>query len=214
MSSLVQSDEQLFHQILGETLEVLDDTGVSYALMGGIAASALAGRRCTHDIDVFVKVEDADLVVEALAAHGFRTEKTDTRWIYKGFKDNVMVDVIFRSSGPICFDDEMYNRSTLVPFNGRLVRTMGPEDLFVVKALVLNEHTLGLDDHCMRHLNDLLNLIRTHEMDWDYLIQRSRIGPKRVLGLLLYAQSLDLLVPNHVIRIMADALEICGEGRP
>jgi predicted nucleotidyltransferase len=209
MSALVESDEALFHQILGETLTALDDSRIRYAVMGGVAAAALSWRRFTHDIDVFLKPEDAGRAVEALDAAGFRTERTDPRWIYKAFKENVMVDLIFRSSGPICFDDEMYDRSRMVAFNGRMVKTLGPEDLLVVKALVLNEHSLGLDDHCMRHLNDLLNLIRVHDMDWDYLIRRSRIALKRVLGLLLYAQSLDLLVPNHVIKIMAERLEIC-----
>jgi hypothetical protein len=120
-----------------------------------------------------------------------------------------MVDIIFRSSGPICLDDEMLEHSARVQFDGRKIRTLGPEDLFVVKALVLNEHSLGLDDHCMRHLNDLLDLIRIHEMDWDYLIRRSRISPRRVLSLLLYAQSLDLLVPNRIVKILTERLEIC-----
>jgi predicted nucleotidyltransferase len=209
MSTLVHSDNEVFHKVLGETLVALDHSPVRYLLMGGVAATALGGRRCTHDIDVFVKPEDADAAIESLAANGFTTEKTDPRWLYKGFKENVMVDLIFRSSGPICLDDEMLKHSATVQFDGRSVRTLGPEDLFVVKALVLNEHSLGLDDHCMRHLNDLLDLIRIHEMDWDYLIRRSRISPRRVLSLLLYAQSLDLLVPDRIIKILTARLEIC-----
>jgi len=209
MPALLNSDNQVFHRVLGETLAALDSSSVRYVLMGGIAATALGGRRSTHDIDVFVTPEEADQALDSLAANGFDTERTDHRWLYKGFKDNVMVDVIFRSSGPICLDDEMFERAKTVPFDGRMVRTLGPEDLFVVKALVLNEHSLGLDDHCMRHLNDLLNLIRVHEMDWEYLIRRSRIAPRRVLGLLLYAQSLDLLVPDRIIKLLVERLELC-----
>jgi len=210
MEPLVESDNELFHQVLGEVVRALDGGQIEYALMGGIAATILGGQRYTHDIDVFVKPEQADRALECLANNGFDTTKTDPRWLYKGFKHNVMVDLIFKSSGPVWLDDEMYRRTGVARFNGTCVRTLAPEDLFVIKALVLNEHSLGLDDHCMRHLNDLLGLLRVSEMDWDYLIRRARLGPRRVLSLLLYAQSLDLLVPNHVIKILADMLEICG----
>jgi hypothetical protein len=210
MSALVESDDQLFQEVLVEVISALDEAKIEYALMGGIAATALGGHRFTHDIDVFVRQADANRALESLGSKGFDIVRTDPRWLYKGFKHNVMVDIIFKSSGPVFFDDEMYQRSTIANFNGLNVRTLSPEDLLVIKARVLNEHSLNLDEHCMRHLNDILSLLSSSEMDWDYLIKRARIGPKRVLGLLLYAQSLDLLVPNHVIRILADMLEICG----
>lgn len=209
MSALVESDNNLFNVVLGEVVSTLDESQIQYALMGGIAATALGGHRFTHDIDVFVKQADAERALESLKEKGFDVVKTDPRWLYKAFKNNVMVDIIFKSSGPIYFDDEMYERSTVVGFNGLRVRTLCPEDLLVIKSRVLNEHSLNLDEHCMRHLNDILSLVSASDMDWDYLIKRARAGPRRVLSLLLYAQSLDLLVPNHVIKILADMLEIC-----
>ncbi len=210
MAALVESDNQLFYEVLGEVVLALDEAKIEYALMGGIAATILGGHRFTHDIDIFVKPAQADEALESLGKRGFDIERTDPRWLYKGFKKNVMVDLIFKSSGPVYLDDEMYERSTIANFNGMSVRTLSPEDLFIIKALVLNEHSLGLDEHCMRHLNDLLGLLRASEMDWDYLIRRARLGPRRVLSLLLYGQSLDLLVPNHAIKVLADMLEICG----
>lgn len=208
MTELMQSDSNIFHVVLAEALDAIDRCGASYVLMGGIAATALGGHRATHDIDVFVKPHDAELVLGALDRAGFETEKRDPLWLYKAFKDNVMVDVIFKSSGPIFLDDEMIERSTVLDFRGRQVRTLGPEDLLIVKSLVLNEHSLSLDEHSMRHLNDLLSIIRVSELDWDYVIKRSRLAPRRVLGLLLYAQSLDLLVPNAVIKEMVRMLEL------
>jgi hypothetical protein len=47
------------------------------------------------------------------------------------------------------------------------------------------------------------------ELDWDYLLKRARRGPRRVLGLLLYAQSLDLLVPDKAIKSLIHMLEFC-----
>jgi hypothetical protein len=41
-------------------------------------------------------------------------------------------------------------------------------------------------------------------LDWDYLVRRAAKGPRRVLSLLLYATSLDLVVPARVIRAIHD----------
>jgi len=43
-----------------------------------------------HDIDVFVRPEDAELTLRALAKSGFRVEKTDPVWLYKAFKENIL----------------------------------------------------------------------------------------------------------------------------
>lgn len=202
-------DARLLDEVLDEAVLRLDESGVDYAVMGGIAATALGGHRYTHDIDVFVRREDADRTLQVLDAAGFATDRTDPNWLYKAIKRGVTVDIIFRSAGAVFFDESMIGRSTRVDFRGRKIRVLAPEDLFVIKALVLNEHSLSLDSHCMRHLNDLLGIIRTCPLDWDYLLRRSRLGPRRVLGLLLYAQSLDLLVPNRVIKALVELLEIC-----
>jgi hypothetical protein len=46
-------------------------------------------------------------------------------------------------------------------------------------------------------------IIAKRELDWDYLLDRARRGPRRMLSLLLYAQSVDLAVPDRVIRRLA-----------
>lgn len=218
MNHLIESDNQTFHQVLDETLTTLDEEQVEYALMGGIASTALIKHRFTHDIDLFVKFKidlfvkfkDADKILELLKQKGFTTEKTDPQWLYKGYKSQVMVDVIFQSSGAIHLHDDMLKRSRIVEYQGRAVRILSPEDLFVLKALVFNDHTLCLDKKSVRHLIDLLGVIRScSEFNWEYLLSRTQLGPRRIMGLLLYAQSIDLLVPNWVIRTLAKQLEIC-----
>jgi len=44
----------------------------------------------------------------------------------------------------------MVERAITINFNGRPVRTLGHEDLLVIKALVLNEHTLSTDPRAVR----------------------------------------------------------------
>lgn len=209
MQALIESDNETFYEVLDEALAAIDESGTPYVLMGGIASTARGGHRFTHDIDVFCKPQDADAILGALEKYGFETERTDPNWLYKGFKNNVMVDVIFQSSGPIFLEDEMLERSIMIDFNGRKIRTLGNEDLFVVKALVLNAHTLSFDKKALRHLHDLLCILRMCDLDWDYLIRRAQHGPRRVLAFLLYAQSLDLLVPNTVIKRLIEMLALC-----
>ena len=79
---------------------------------------------------------------------------------------------------------------------GRWAAVLGPEDLVVTKALAHGEETA-------HYWWDALAIIAKRDLDWDYLLGRARRGPRRMLSLLLYAQSTDLAVPDHVIRRLA-----------
>lgn len=183
----------VFEQVLGEVVAALAQRNVEYSLMGGIASTGLGRPRWTHDIDVFVRPTGADEALEALQDAGFDTERTDPSWLFKAFKQNVLVDVIFRSTGGFYLDDEMTARSVERDFRGHRVRMIAPEDLLVIKAAV---H----DEQGPRHWHDALGVIGLNELDWDYLLRRARQAPRRVLSLLVYAHSLDMNVPNHVVR--------------
>ena len=183
----------LFEQVLGEVVAALDRGGVDYVLMGGIASTGLGRPRWTHDIDVFVRPSGADAALDALADASFETERTDPAWLFKAFKQSVMVDVIFHSTGGFYLDDEMLARSVERQFLGHRLRLIAPEDLLVIKAAV---H----DERGPRHWHDALGVIGVNDLDWDYLLRRARRAPRRVLSLLVYAHSLDINVPNYVVR--------------
>src|SRR4051794_31111108 len=100
-----------FNSVLGDVVAGLQESSVRYAFIGGIASGGLGRPRSTHDIDLFVPPEDAELTLRALARRGFKTEKTDPTWLYKAYKDNILVDVIFKSKGEIYLDQEMYSHS-------------------------------------------------------------------------------------------------------
>lgn len=181
-----------FNSVLGDVVEGLEESSVRYAFIGGIASNGLGRPRSTHDIDLFVPPEDAELALRALARRGFRTEKTDPSWLYKAFKNDILVDVIFKSKGEIYLDQEMYARSSTGEFHGRPLRLVAPEDLLIIKAAAHSEL-------CPNHWHDATALLSHASLDWPYLIKRARRAPRRVLSLLLYAQSNDIWVPNHVI---------------
>ncbi|MDQ1438385.1 MAG: hypothetical protein QOK43_2014 [Acidimicrobiaceae bacterium] len=186
-------DEVAFLTALDESVAALEGADVPYLFMGGIASACQGRPRFTHDIDLFVRPQEARKALEALGQAGFDTEETYAEWLYKGFKHDQMVDLIFRSTGDIYLDDEMLARAPTTPFMGRDLRIVPAEDLIVIKALVHNEHM-------PRHWHDALALIAVAELDWDYLVRRARKGVRRVLSLLLYAQSNDLVVPWGPVR--------------
>jgi hypothetical protein len=184
-----------FKQVLGEAVDALERAALEYVFMGGIASTGLGRPRWTHDIDVFVRPAGAEAALQVLAQAGFETERTNPAWLFKGFKHGVLVDVIFHSTGGFYLDDEMITRSVVREFMGHQVRLMAPEDLLVIKAAV---H----DEHGPRHWHDALGVIGVNELDWDYLLRRARRAPRRVLSLLVYAHSLDMAVPNYVVRTL------------
>ena len=94
----------------------------------------------------------------------------------------------------------MLARSSIGDFKGQKVRLIAPEDLIVIKAVVN-------DEHIPRHWYDALGLISFCQLDWDYLVRRAtQFGARRVLSLLLYAQSNDLVVPAGPIKELFHAI--------
>src|SRR3989475_2350666 len=166
--------DQAFSNVLRQAVEAVSQAGFPFLVLGGLA-SALVGRpRWTHDIDLLVRPDDARDILEALRGAGFSTEETDPVWIYKAFKHDVMVDVIFMVMGGIYLDDEMrahsIEREYAIPSGvgqgGSLrLRIPSPEDQIVIKAIVHREET-------SRHWFDSLAILERAQIDWNYLLHR------------------------------------------
>ena len=186
-------------EVMGEAIRTFDDHGIGYVLIGGQASALLGRPRCSSDIDLLVTPEDASPALDALASAGFHTERINPHWLFKAFRNHVLVDLMFKSRGDIYLDDEMLRRSTLRRFHGMQVRVIPPEDLIVMKAIVSDEET-------PRHWWDALAILPATDLDWDYLLLRSRRAPRRMLSFLCYATSVDLAVPQDVLRQLGRAV--------
>src|SRR5438874_9285343 len=103
--------ERTFRSVLRDALGAIEQAQIPYALIGGVGSASLGRPRWTHDIDVLVAPVDADRTLDALAAGGFSTERTNEHWIFKAAKRDVVVDVIFRTVGDIYLDETMLDRS-------------------------------------------------------------------------------------------------------
>ncbi len=188
-----QHDHTEMEAALVRAAEVLDEAGIDYAVMGGLASAAVGRARHTHDVDLFVRREDALPGLEALGRAGFRTECTDDEWLYKAFWGDVLIDLIFESSGGIHFDEEMRRRRRPIAVHNRKLPAIPPEDLVVIKALAHKEHT-------PRHWFDALAVIEAGDLDYEYLARRARVNPGRVASLLLYARASGCDVPEQQLR--------------
>jgi predicted nucleotidyltransferase len=199
----LKGEQESVNRVLADAVAAFERAYVPYVLIGGLASAVHGRPRTSRDIDVLVRHEDAKRALAALGDAGFETEETNPQWIFKATKDDVQVDLIFWLKGDIYLDDEMLERSEERDIDGVRVRVIPPEDLIVVKAVIHDEQT-------PRHWGDALGVIADSELDWDYLARRARKGARRVLALLLYAQSNDLVVTDETVRALFDSLY--GEG--
>lgn len=189
------SDPENQKNVLLEAVSTLESESIPYALIGGLAAKELGRPRVTHDVDIFVRPDDANFVLAALEQKGFTTERRDPAWLYKAWKDDILVDIIFKSSGDIYFDEEIRQHVRRVPYKGKFINSISPEDFIVIKAAVHQEHI-------PHHWHDALAVLTEGDLDWTYLIKRARYSPRRVLALLIYAQSNDIAVPADAIEAL------------
>lgn len=188
-----ESEQEAFAEVLASTVAVLTDAGIPFGVLGGVASAGYGRPRWTKDIDVFCRPEDAERVLQALASDGFEVEQTNPSWIFKAFRDGIQVDVIFKAKGGIYFDDRMAERIGSVSLAGVDVPAIPPEDLIVIKAIVHDEES-------PRHWHDALGVLAGTSLDWDYLLERAKLGPNRLLSLLHYALSVDVPVPTAAVR--------------
>jgi predicted nucleotidyltransferase len=177
---------------LFETVEILDRHNIEYILFGGLAGFQLGRPRETHDIDFLIHPRDAEYTLEILAKYNFETERRDPQWIYKAWKNEVLVDFIFKSCGDIFIDDEVKSHARKLSYWGRMIQTISPEDYLIIKVAANREKA-------SHHWYDALSVLKEGQIDWAYLLIRSRYAPRRLLSLLIYAHSIDIGVPQDVI---------------
>jgi predicted nucleotidyltransferase len=188
-----------FHEALAVAVKALEQADLPHLFMGGVASIVLGRTSWTHDIDIFIASADEPRALEALVAAGFEVEATDLSWLSKVRYGAVVVDLIRCASGPVYFDEQMVARAVEGVVWGTKVKVIPPEDLVVTKALAHGEDTA-------HYWWDALAVLAGAELDWEYLLMRARRGPRRVLSLLLYAQSMDLMVPDTIVRRLVEAV--------
>lgn len=155
---------------LADAVEFLESRGVSYALIGGLAASLRGQPRATADVDLVAIVE-----IDAALAIADELDQTAFDPLFTGIAEviqrafilplrhretGVKVDIALGLSG---FERLAVARATRVTIAGRQVATATAEDLIIMKSLAARP----------QDQQDLAGIIAAQHdrLDWDYCIQ-------------------------------------------
>src|SRR5687767_159276 len=120
-------------------IEVLQEAEVPFLVGGAYGYCTYTGiYRDTKDLDLFPRKQDAARALEVLADDGWRTERIDEVWLYKAYKGEWFVDLIFSSgNGVATVDDEWFVYARGGKTFGLPVLLVPPEEMIWSKAFVL-----------------------------------------------------------------------------
>lgn len=117
---------------------VLRHAEIPFMLGGGLAAWARGGPQTDHDVDFFVKPEDAERALDALAEAGMRREFPAEDWLLKAYDGDVLIDLIFcPSGGPVA--DDWFDRAEEREVLAARMWVASLEDVMTTKLLALTE---------------------------------------------------------------------------
>jgi hypothetical protein len=150
----------------------MDAAGIPFLLHGALALATYTGHwRNTKDVDVIVRESDHQRAIGALRAAGFEDYHAqlayDRSWIFRGFKDGVLFDVIWAlPNHRVQVDDAWFEHARPLWLRGRLHATVPVEELIRVKLYVLQR------ERC--DWVDVLNVLAgaVHRIDWHHLVER------------------------------------------
>lgn len=148
----------------------LRDAGIPYLLGGGLAAWARGGPPTEHDVDFFVREEDAERALAALEAAGMKPERPPEGWLLKAWAGETLIDLIFRpAGGPI--DEGYFERSEVIEVAAQAMPVASLADVLTTKLLALNEQEPDL--------TSVLELARSlrEQIDWDFVRARTAHSP-------------------------------------
>jgi hypothetical protein len=150
------------------TLEILDDAEIPYLLGGAYVLNHYTGiSRHTKDLDLFVRPQHCEAVLEAMRKAGFETEKTFEHWLAKAMCDDDFVDVIFSSRNRIATVDDLWFENAERGFAfDRPILMSPPEETIWSKAFIMERERFDGADiaHILRATADRL--------DWNRLLMR------------------------------------------
>lgn len=122
----------------------LRDAEIPYMLAGGLASWARGGPPTEHDVDFMLRRVDLERAGRVLEAAGFRIEQPPEEWLWKAWRDGVLIDLIHRPVH-IDVDDELLARADVIEVQAVEMPVMAADDLLVTKLLALSEHNADFE---------------------------------------------------------------------
>ncbi|MFN3652674.1 MAG: nucleotidyltransferase family protein [Armatimonadota bacterium] len=155
-------------------IQALKQAGVPFLMGGAFGLYHYTGFwRGTKDLDILVLPQDREAAIEALTGAGFsdmfQQEPYDREWIFRGTREGVIVDLIWRLANKA--DDiaeDWFERSCEGEFFGERVRHVSAADMCWMKLFVFQRKRCDWPD--------IINVIRgtRGELDWGHLLHEVR----------------------------------------
>ncbi len=148
----------------------LRDAEVPHLLGGGLAAWARGGPPTEHDVDFFVRPDDAERALTALVDAGMRPERPPEGWLLKAWHDDTLIDLIFDpAGGPIT--EEYFQRAERLEVMAQPLDVASLDDVMITKMLSITE--------MQPDFSSVLELARSlrEQIDWEFVRERTRHSP-------------------------------------
>lgn len=152
-------------------LRTLTDAGMPFLVGGAFAHACFTGiRRCTKDLDLFIRRRDYEGIAALMRAQGWRAEMAYPHWLAKVYAGEDFIDLIFNSgNGVAAVEDHWFHDNGRAEILGVPVRVANMEDSLLSKAFIMERERYDGADvaHTIR--------ANAERIDWRGLIER--FGP-------------------------------------
>lgn len=150
--------EQL-RDALKQATSALKQSGPAFALGGSYSLWVHGAPEPVHDVDLVVAEQDVDHAARTLGEAGFEVERTPEDWLFKAYRNDMLVDVLHRLGG-VPVDAELVARAEEHEVFGMRIPVLPPTEIVVVKLRALSEH------YC--DFSTLLPAVRAvrEQLDW------------------------------------------------
>jgi hypothetical protein len=194
-----------------EALRKLQDSGIPFLVGGAFAFSHYSHvRRDTKDIDVFVRPEDLQRVLQTFEQLGYETEVPFPHWLGKIHRGAHFMDIIFSSGNGLArVDDLWFEHSIKTNVLGVIVRMSPAEEMIWSKAFIQERERYDGADvaHLLRETGPSL--------DWPRLLMRFGDNWRVLLSqLILFGFVYPDRRQNIPEWVMSELLRRLGVSRP
>lgn len=194
-----------------EVLSRAQQLGIPFGLGGGFAYSYYVKRwRDTKDIDLYILPETRDTMVDVLGQAGFYDYYVklayDRRWIYRGYRDGLITDLIWAMANQRTqVDLEWLTRGPRIQIRDITLNVIPVEELIWSKLYVLQRDRSDWPDVLA------ILYVQGEHLDWDRLLGRLD-DDARLLGGVLNV--LAWMCPDQTARMPAWVLDRVGVRLP
>jgi Aminoglycoside-2''-adenylyltransferase len=165
---------QNFHDLVAtmkRATAVLRAAEIEVMLGGGLAIWARGGPHTDHDVDLYLRQQDAERALEALVQDGMRGERPPEDWLYKARdEEGNLVDLIFRPAGGE-IDDSSFERASEIEVSAQKTLVASIDDVLVSKLLAITEQ-----EPDYRAILEVARALR-EQVDWPIVRARTSESP-------------------------------------